>query len=150
MTEQKEKKQLDKIAVIGCGYVGKAAASYWHQQGHFVTGTTTREEKVSELEKFTDQTIILTGDNLSAIESVIENQDTILVSVAPISDHQVDAETYGKTYLPTSKNLVTALSNNQTVKQIIYISSGSVYGDKKGDWVGQQPTVNRSTDVTGA
>jgi nucleoside-diphosphate-sugar epimerase len=126
--------------------VGKAAASYWHQQGHFVTGTTTREEKVSKLEKLTNQTVILTGDNLSAIESVMEHQDTILVSVAPISDRQVDAESYGKTYLPTAKNIVTALSNNQTVKQLIYISSCSVYGDKQGDWVDENSPLDTQSD----
>ena len=75
----------------------------------------------------------MTGDNLQAVKTVINNQDTILVSIAPISDRQVDTETYGKTYLPTAKNLVTALQNNYTVKQVIYISSGSVYGDKKGN-----------------
>lgn len=37
-------------------------------------------------------------------------------SIAPISDRQVDPETYGNTYLPMAKNLVTALENNSTVR----------------------------------
>jgi nucleoside-diphosphate-sugar epimerase len=134
--------------VIGCGYVGKAVASYWYQQGHFVTGTTTREENVSELEKVTNQTIVMTGDNPEAVATVIDNQETVLVSIAPISDRQVDAETYGNTYLPMAKNLVTALQNNSTVKQIIYISSCSVYGNKNGDWVDETTPVDTTSDYS--
>ncbi len=144
--QDNDQKLSEKVAVIGCGYVGKAVASYWHQLGYFVTGTTTREEKVSELQPVTNQTIVMTGNNLEAVERVIENQDTILVSIAPISDRQVDAETYGETYLPTAKNLVTALNNNSTVKQIIYISSGSVYGDKKGEWVDETSSLDTDSD----
>lgn len=146
MTEPSNPKQLKKVAVIGCGYVGKAVASYWHQQGHFVTGTTTREENISELKKVTNQIIVMTGDNLEAVKTVIHNQETVLVSIAPISDHQVDAETYGNTYLPMAKNLVTALQNNLTVKQVIYISSCSVYGDKNGDWVDETASVDTESD----
>ena len=124
----------DKVTVIGCGYVGKAIARYWYEKGYFVTGTTTREENVPKLD-ITHQTVVMTTDDLAAMEKLIADQDTIVVSVAPISDRPVDAPTYGKTYLPTAKNLVEALKSNSTVKQVIYISSGSVYGDKKGEWV---------------
>ncbi|MEM8779730.1 MAG: SDR family oxidoreductase [Cyanobacteria bacterium P01_G01_bin.49] len=146
MTKQENEQLLEKVAIIGCGYVGKAVASYWHQQGYLVTGTTTRKEKVIELENITDQSIVMTGDNLEAVKMVINNQETILVSVAPISDRQVDAETYSKTYLPMARNLVTALQNNSTVKQIIYISSGSVYGDKKGEWVNETSSLDTESD----
>ena len=95
----------DKVTVIGCGYVGKAIARYWYEKGYFVTGTTTREENVPKLDKITHQTVVMTTDDLAAMEKLIADQDTIVVSVAPISDRPVDAPTYGKTYLPTAKNL---------------------------------------------
>ena len=144
--EQNDQKQVKKVAVIGCGYVGKAVASYWHQKGYFVTGTTTREEKIVELENMTNQTMVMTGDNLSAIETVINHQDTVLVSIAPISDRQVDADAYAQTYLPTAKNLVTALEKNLTVKQVIYLSSGSVYGDQKGAWVDETSPLDTQSE----
>ena len=146
MTQDHNQKPREKVAVIGCGYVGKAVASYWYQQGYWVTGTTTRQENVSELEDITHQTIVMTGNNLSAVETVIENQDTILVSIAPISDRQVDVQTYADTYLPTARNLVAALENNSTVKQVIYIGSGSVYGDKKGEWVDETSSLDTEDD----
>ena len=144
--EQNDQKQVKKVAVIGCGYVGKAVASYWHQKGYFVTGTTTREEKIVELENMTNQTMVMTGDNLSAIKTVINHQDTVLVSIAPISDRQVDANAYAQTYLPTAKNLVTALEKNLTVKQVIYLSSGSVYGDQKGAWVDETSPLDTQSE----
>ncbi len=146
MTEQKQPNLGKKVAVIGCGYVGKAVASYWYQQGYIVTGTTTREEKVLELENITHNPIVMTGDNLEDIETVVRDQETILVSIAPISDRQVDAETYAQTYLPTAKNLVAALQKNTTVKQVIYISSGSVYGDKQGEWVDETSCLDTDSD----
>ncbi len=136
----------EKVAIIGCGYVGKAVANYWYQQGYTVTGTTTREEKIADLKNITHQTIVMTGNNLQQVETVITDQDTILVSVAPISDRQVDAETYAQTYLPTARNLVTALKNNSTVQNVIYISSGSVYGDKKGEWVDENAPLDTEGD----
>ena len=144
--ENYDQKSRAKVAVIGCGYVGKAVASYWHQQGYWVTGTTTRVEKVSELDAVTDQTLVMRGNNLADMAKVIENQETILVSIAPISDRQVDAQIYAETYLPTAKNLVTALKNNSSVKQVVYISSGSVYGDKKGEWVDETASLDTETD----
>ncbi|EAZ91438.1 SDR family oxidoreductase [Crocosphaera chwakensis] len=146
MTEQQQQNLGKKVTVMGCGYVGKAVASYWYEKGYYVTGTTTREEKISDLETITHRSIVMRGDELEAVEKVINNQETILVSIAPISDRQVDAEAYAQTYLPTAKNLVTALTSNSTVKQVIYLSSGSVYGDKKGEWVDENSSLYTESD----
>lgn len=135
-----------KVAVIGCGYVGKAVASYWYKKGYIVRGTTTRENKISELENIVHNPVVMMGDNLKAIEKVIEDRETLLVSIAPISDRQVEPEVYAQTYIPTAKNLVTVLNNNSTVKQVIYLSSGSVYGDKKGEWVDETSSLDTNSD----
>ncbi|MEL4894786.1 SDR family oxidoreductase [Crocosphaera sp. Alani8] len=127
-----EQKKQKKVAIIGCGYVGKALASYWYTKDYFVTGSTTRKEKISELENITHNPVVMNGNNLEDVESFIKDQETILVSIAPISDRQVSAEVYAETYISTAKNLVAVLNNNSTVKQVIYLSSGSVYGDKNG------------------
>lgn len=60
MTQNNNQQQIEKVLVIGCGYVGKAVAIYWHQQGYFVTRITTRKEKVSEIRKITSKTIVMT------------------------------------------------------------------------------------------
>lgn len=148
MTEQKQDHLVKKVAVIGCGYVGKAVAHYWYEKGYFVTGTTTREENILELKEITHNSVVMIGNDLGAIETVIKDQETILVSVAPISDRQVDAAAYAQTYLPTAKNLVNALENNSTVKQVIYLSSGSVYGDQKGEWVDETSPLDTDNEYS--
>ncbi|NEQ39030.1 MAG: SDR family oxidoreductase [Okeania sp. SIO3I5] len=148
IVKQNKEKRGKKVAVIGCGYVGKTVASYWYQQGYIVTGTTTRENKISELKNIAHNPVVMIGDNLKGVEKVIETQETILVSIAPISDRQVDAEVYAQTYIPTAKNLVTVLNNNSTVKQVIYLSSGSVYGDKKGEWVDETSSLDTNSDYS--
>ncbi len=144
--EQNKEKTEKKVAIIGCGYVGKAVASYWYQQGYIVTGTTTREENISDLENIAHNPLVASGDNLEAIKTVMEDQETVLVSIAPISDRQVSAEVYAQTYIPTAQNLVTVLNNNSTVKQVIYLTSGSVYGDKKGEWVDETSSLDTESD----
>lgn len=130
-----------KVAILGCGYVGTALANFWHQQGHFVTATTTRSERVAEVEAVADRALVMRGDDSEAMRSLVQHHDTIAVTVAPISDRQVDAETYRKTYIPTVQNLVSALTDFPGEKQIIYLSSCAVYGNKNGEWVDETTPV---------
>ena len=136
--------ELDKIAIIGCGYVGTAAARHWYQQGYSVTATTTTQERVAELEEVATQIVVMKGEDFQAVKSLLKDRDTVLLSIAPISNKQVDAEAYRQTYIPTAKNLVAALKDNNTVKQLIYLSSVSVYGNKNGEWVDENSPVDTS------
>lgn len=137
------------ITIIGCGYVGTTLAQYWQQkQSHLLTVTTTTNERVEELKKVAHKVVIMKGDDATAVQSVVQNQDVVIVSVAPISDRQVDAEVYAATYLPTAKNLVAALSNSPTVKQIIYLSSCSVYANRNGEWVDETVTIDPPNKLT--
>ena len=138
-----------KRAIIGCGYVGTALASYWSQkQDHRVTVTTTRQERVGELEQLASQVVVMKGQDIQAVRSLIQEQDTIVLSIAPISDRQVSAEVYRETYVPTAKNLVAALKDAPNVKQLIYLSSSSVYGDKKGEWVDETSPVDTNSEYS--
>ena len=142
-SQQQHLNDLAKIAIIGCGYVGSAASRYWYQQqGHSVTATTTRQERVTELEEVATQVVVMKGEDSLAVRSLLQNHDTVVLSIAPISDRQVDAEIYRETYIPTAKNLVAALQENPSVKQLIYLSSCSVYGNKKGEWVDEASLID--------
>ncbi|HEY9872909.1 MAG TPA: SDR family oxidoreductase [Candidatus Obscuribacterales bacterium] len=130
------------IAIIGCGYVGTAIARHWHQDNsHIVTATTTTKERVAELEEVAQRVVVMKGDDETALKAVIQNQDAVILCVAPIGDRQVDANVYSETYLPTAKNLVAALQQAPTVKQLIYTNSYSVYGNTNGAWVDEDTPV---------
>ncbi len=134
----------ENIAILGCGYVGCALADYWQEQGHFVTGTTTNWKRVASLSGFVSQVFLMKGDDADAMESLVQGQDTVVVSVAPTSSQVVDEATYETTYLATAKNLVQALNQAPRVKQIIYLSSCSVYGDRQGGWVDEASPISPS------
>ena len=51
------------IAILGCGYVGTAAAQHWQAAGHHVTATTTSPERVPELEAIAQRVEVIQGNN---------------------------------------------------------------------------------------
>ena len=134
----------ENIAILGCGYVGCALADYWQEQGHFVTGTTTNWKRVASLSGVVSQVFLMKGDDADAVQSLVRGQDTLVVSVAPTGSQVADESTYETTYLATAKNLVQALNQAPRVKQIIYLSSCSVYGDSQGGWVDETSPISPS------
>ncbi len=131
----------ENITILGCGYVGSALANYWQERGHFVTGTTTSWQRVAPLSELLSQVVLIKGDDADAVESLVRGQDTVVVSVAPTSSQAADEDSYSTTYLSTAKNLVKALEQTPTLKQVIYLSSCSVYGDRQGNWVDENSTI---------
>ena len=128
-----------KIAIIGCGYVGSAIASLWHQQGHEVTVTTTTSEKVPDLQTIASEVAIAYGNDLNILKQVIKDKEVILLSIG-VKQHTVDG--YRQSYLAAAKNLVTAIQETPTVKQLIYTSSYGILGNKNGEWTDETAPVS--------
>ena len=142
LRQQAQRRPLyENVAILGCGYVGTALAYHWEGQGHFVTGTTTSPERFASLSEFVSKVVVMKGDDARAMESLLQDQDTVVVSVAPTGDSLVDEDVYSTTYLSTAKNLVHALKQAPRVKRIIYLSSYSIYGDRQGEWVDETDPV---------
>ena len=116
---------MKRICIIGCGYVGQAAALKWKADGHEITVTTRSLERAYALRPFADLVYILSED----WHMLVEKQDVVLLSVAP--DLKSD---YINTYLRTAETLVASLKGS-SVTQIIYTGSTSVYGEHDGQWV---------------
>lgn len=129
------------VAIIGCGYVGQAVAHHWRQDlGLTVTATTTTPEKVPTLEKIAQRVVVVKGNDLEGLKSVVQNQETILLSVGAAS-----ANLYQEAYLETAKTLASVLKDTPTVNQLIYTGSYSVYGDQGGNWVNEESHIQPST-----
>lgn len=125
------------VAIIGCGYVGTAVARHWHRDRRYqITATTTTPERTSELEQVAQRVIVAKGDDETALKAVVQNQDAIVLSIAP--KFSLAANSYEATYLHTAKNLVKVLQQAPSVKQLIYTGSYSVYGNKNGAWVDEE------------
>lgn len=116
-----------KIGILGCGYVGQAAASHWLAKGHDVAVTTRQPEKIDSLKSLTSKVFLLKADSL---HHFLSQQDALLISVAP---HAGDS--YESTYLQTVQTVVSSLSKTPKLRYLLYTSSTSVYGDQIGNWV---------------
>jgi putative NADH-flavin reductase len=130
------------IAIIGCGYVGYASAEYWQQKmTFFVTATTTTRERIPTLQTVAQKIVIVQGNDQEGLESVLKNQDVILLSVAPKG-----GKSYAETYLQTAKTLVSVLKQNSSAKQLIYTGAYSLYGDFNGALVDEETPVAPTTE----
>jgi nucleoside-diphosphate-sugar epimerase len=133
---------FENIAILGCGYVGSPLADYWQDRGHSVTGTTTSKERVDSLAAALSKVVLMKGDDIAAVQSLLQGQDTLVVSVAPTGFQEAKAAVYEATYLATAKNLVEVLKQSPNLTQVIYLSSCSVYGDQQGNWVNETSPVS--------
>lgn len=126
--------------IIGCGYVGKEVAKCWQAQGLTVTATTTSPERISDLEAVANRVIVLKGTDLEALQDCLMDQHTVLVSVG-----SKRGANYKGTYLSTAQTLAQILPQTQ-VKQLIYTSTYSVYGQHHGAVVTEDTSATPATE----
>ncbi|MEM7580094.1 MAG: NAD-dependent epimerase/dehydratase family protein [Mastigocoleus sp.] len=130
------------LAIIGCGYVGRAVAQYWHHKVVFIVSvTTTTAEKVPLLQTVSQKVTVLNTEDTQALKSFLQNQDVVLVSVA-----RKGKSSYEDTYLGTACNLVSVITET-SVRQVIYTSTCSVYGNLNGALVTEETPVNAVSDA---
>ncbi len=110
------------IAIIGCGYVGSAAARHWKQR-HHVTALTRSAMRIPELKSIADDVKIIQDNWAEALAGC----QAVLLCMAPEQpDH------YESAFLQTAQAVLQALPHTPELKQIIYTGSASVYGDHDG------------------
>lgn len=120
-----------KITLLGCGYVGLPLAKHWQSQGHSLTLTTTRAERLPELAPH-GRALQIRGDEGDRLIELLQDQECLTVIVAPGQGRS--PEGYRHTYLTTAETLAQVLPHCPQLTQVIYTSSYSVIGDHQGQW----------------
>ncbi|CCH68011.1 Nucleoside-diphosphate-sugar epimerases [Richelia intracellularis HH01] len=129
------------VVIIGCGYVGSAVARYWrYQRSLAVTVTTTTAERIPDLQVLSQRVRLLKCSDTEELKYILKEQEIALVSVAS------KASSYEESYLKTAEALVNVLQGNSTLKQLIYTSSISVYGDQGINLVCEEDNPNPISD----
>ncbi len=118
------------IAIIGCGYLGEELASLWTKKGFPVTATTRSPEKLEKLSKVAQKSVLLRGNDEEEFIPLIANHDTLVITIAPDGP-----EHYESAYLHTAKIFRKLALEMDMPRDILYVSSTSVYGDHHGLWV---------------
>lgn len=135
---------FENIAILGCGYVGTKLAEYWTNTGQTTTVTTTTQNKITKLSKITTHIYVMNGDNKEMMHSLLNKQNVLVVCIAPVSNKNVDASIYEKTYLNTANVISNVIESYPNIKQIIYVSSVGIYGNHNGNWVTESTIIQPS------
>jgi len=126
-----------RIAIVGAAYTGLAAARQLGAKGHQVTVTTTREERVGELEKVADRVIVTKGSDRDGMRKLLRDQDVLLLTMAGGLTEKdgkpfMDPVLYRDSYVGTAEAVVEVLDSAPGLRQIIFGSSLNAYGDAGG------------------
>jgi UDP-glucose 6-dehydrogenase len=116
-----------KISVIGCGWLGLPLATFLINQGCSVKGSTTSQNKLDLLKKHNIEAYIihLNSSGISGNYSeFLANSETLIINIPP-GLRQNPSKNHGAEI----KQLVTAIEN-QNIKNVLYISSTSVFKDE--------------------
>ncbi len=116
------------ILILGAGYVGTKLADQLLKKSFHVTLTTRSSENTQKLKNQYKDVLQLDCSDQKSVEKSLQYQDVLVICVAP--SHGCS---YEDTYLATTSAIKKSIQNTSKLKQIIYISSTSVYGDQQGN-----------------
>ena len=116
---------MNKISILGCGWLGKSLAISLKNQGYTVKGSTTSEEKLELLEMNNIEPYLVDISDFEAYDSFL-NSDILIVAI-------------------TSKDIndferLIAQIEESSIQKVIFISSTSVY-DKLNKVVTEEDAV---------
>ena len=119
----------NRIAIMGCGWLGLPLAKVLIQDGYLINGSTTSTEKLGNLKDVGIHPFLisLTEDGIEGdIKGLLSNVDALVINVPPKlrGGHK---ENYVK-----KMQLLHGAIRLSEVKKIIFVSSTSVYGDIDG------------------
>lgn len=114
---------------MGCGWLGLPLAISFIEDGHKVHGSTTSQEKIEQLkkERIVPTLISLTEKKIQGnIEKFLQDVDTMIINVPP------KLRGGGKENYVKKIQLLHQEIKKASIRNIIFVSSTSVYGDLDG------------------
>ena len=129
---------MNKIAIIGCGWLGLRLAKNLIENNYKVIGTKTTEKGVDILNKLKIKGIIfkIDSEKISGETNFLKNIDQLIISISPSI----------KGYKTTIGTLYKLINANKNIKKVIFLSSISVYG-KNGNEIFESNSPNPETKI---
>ncbi|EAY31272.1 WcaG protein [Microscilla marina ATCC 23134] len=125
--------QQSTVSILGCGWLGLPLAEHLMAQGYHVKGSTTQTSKLDLLhQKGIEAFLVKLTPDLEAdkIEQFLDTE-TLVINIPPGVRKQ------GEDFHPAQIKTLEPLIGQAPLKNVIYVSSTSVY-----------PNVNRMVDET--
>jgi nucleoside-diphosphate-sugar epimerase len=118
---------MTKISIMGCGWLGLPLAKALLQNGFSIHGSTTSVEKLKTLKKSEIQPflIALQSDKLvGAIDEFLHESSTLIIDIPP------KLRGINKEDFIAKIQLLIPYIEKSSIKNVLFISSTSVYGDR--------------------
>jgi nucleoside-diphosphate-sugar epimerase len=115
-----------RVSIVGCGWLGLPLAKHLAEEGHVVSGSTTRAERVAELQAAGVHAFQLKAENGKwqgdGLVDFLEC-DVLIIAIPPGTKRNPDSS-----HAEEVQALIHVISDSKiNIEKIIYISSTSVY-----------------------
>lgn len=124
------KEEREKIAILGCGWLGLPLAKSLLSKGYEVKGSTTSESKLEVLKNAGIshfQIQLEENQIIGKIEDFLKETDVLIIDIPPGLRRETSASNE-MTFVSKIKTLIPFIEKSG-VQKVIFVSSTSVYGD---------------------
>jgi nucleoside-diphosphate-sugar epimerase len=130
-----------RVAILGCGYVGKELARILARAGAEVVGTTRRAARFEEIEETGARAMLVDVMEPGSLKALAEWEPHVVFDM--VRPQQIGEDRY-TTW--GTRNVAQAFAG-AGLEAFIYVSSTSVYGRRSGEWTDEQTPVNPSSPI---
>lgn len=124
------KEEREKIAILGCGWLGLPLAKSLLSKGYEVKGSTTSESKLEVLKNAGISPFQIQLEEhqiIGNIEDFLKETDVLVIDIPPGLRREVSTSNE-MTFVNKVKTLIPFIEKSG-IQKVIFVSSTSVYGD---------------------
>jgi nucleoside-diphosphate-sugar epimerase len=124
------KENREKIAILGCGWLGLPLAKSLLSKGYEIKGSTTSESKLEVLKNagiLPFQIQLEEHQVIGTIEDFLKETDVLVIDIPPGLRREISSS-QEMTFVNKIKTLIPFIEKSG-IQKVIFVSSTSVYGD---------------------
>ena len=124
------KEEREKIAILGCGWLGLPLAKSLLSKGYEVKGSTTSESKLEVLKNAGISPFQIQLEEhqvIGTIEDFLKETDVLVIDIPPGLRREISS-TQEMTFVNKIKTLIPFIEKSG-IQKVIFVSSTSVYSD---------------------
>lgn len=123
-----------EVLIIGCGFLGNAAAELFSSRGARVLGLVRSMDSLSELDNRPFESLRCDVTETSSVEALQPRLEGVPLAIYAVSSRHGGAESYAAVYRDGLHRILQGWSP----KRLIFVSSTSVYGQNDGSWLTEE------------
>ena len=123
---------MNKISILGCGWLGLPLAKSLLLKGYEVKGSTTSESKLEVLKNAGISPFQIQLEEhqiIGKIEDFLKETDVLIIDIPPGLRIEISSS-LEMTFVNKIKNLIPYIEKSG-IQKVVFVSSTSVYGDSK-------------------